>query len=90
MIVTLGLLAPCLLAYATSRPGWRRLLAGRARRAWVGGRDHAVDAAELRPRPCGGVVHLPVTAGRRWAWDLLLAGRVWLQARLAGALGLVA
>ena len=26
LIVTLGLLAPCLLAYATSHPGWHRLL----------------------------------------------------------------
>ncbi len=87
--IALGLLAPCLLGYAVSRPGWRRvLLAAGVTLAGVGattlstalnfGPDHAL--AWLTGRAVGGL-GVGVLAA------LLLA---WVPRRAAAALGLMA
>jgi len=89
LAVALGLLAPCLLAYAAARPGWRRVgLALGALALGVGGTtlstvlnfgpDHAL--AWRTPT---------TTLALGLGLALALAG-IALSARLAGALGLVA
>ena len=89
LAVMLGLLSPCLLAFAAARPGWRRLLmAG-------GAAVMAVAATTLSTVLNFGPDHA-------WAWRtpgtlvalglalLLALAALWLGPRLAGALALVA
>lgn len=89
LAVALGLLAPCLLAFAAARPGWRR--GGLV----LGALGVAVAATSLSTVLNFGPSH--ALAWRTGAVDralgaatlLALAG-LWLGPRLAGALGLVA
>lgn len=88
LAVMLGLLSPCLLAFAAARPGWRRLpIAAGAALVAVGattlstvlnfGPDHA-----LAWRTPGTLVALGLAL-------LLALAALWLRPRLAGALALV-
>ena len=89
MAVMLGLLSPCLLAFAAARPGWRRL--GLA----LGAAVMAVGATTLSTLLNFGPDHAlawrtPGTlAAMGVAMMLALAG-LWLRPRTAGALALVA
>ena len=49
LVVALGLLAPCLLAFAIARPGWRRVVLALGAAALGFGATTLVDGAELRP-----------------------------------------
>ena len=89
LAVMLGLLAPCLLAYAAARPGWRRL--GLA----LGGAALAVGATTLSTALNFGPDHAlawrtPGTLAAMGVALLLALAALWLNARLAGALALVA
>lgn len=87
--VLLGLLSPCLLAFAVARPGWRR--AGLA----LGALGAAVVATTLSTVLNFGPDHAmawrtPVTLGALAVALLALAAMLWMGPRLAGALALVA
>lgn len=89
LAVMLGLLSPCLLAYAAARPGWRRL--GLA----LGGAALAVGATTLSTVLNFGPDHAlawrtPGTLAAMGVALLLALAALWLNARLAGALALVA
>ena len=89
LAVVLGLLSPCLLAFAAARPGWRRV--GLA----LGALAVAVAATTLSTVLNFGPDHAlgwrtpAVTVSLAAGLLLALAG-VWLPSRLAGALALVA
>ena len=87
--VMLGLLSPCLLAFAVARPGWRR--AGLA----LGALGAAVLATTLSTVLNFGPDHAmawrtPVTLGALVCALVLLLAALWMGPRLAGALALVA
>jgi VanZ family protein len=89
LAVALGLLSPCLLAYAASRPGWRRIglalgvaLAAVAATTLSTALNFGPDHAGAWRTPGAG-------AALAVALAVALAG-LWLPSRLAGALALVA
>jgi VanZ family protein len=89
MAVMLGLLSPCLLAFAAARPGWRRL--GLA----LGAACMAVGATTLSTVLNFGPDHAlawrtPGTLAAMGVALLLALAALWLRPRLAGALALVA
>ena len=89
LAVMLGLLAPCLLAFAAARPGWRR--AGLVAGALV----VAVAATTLSTVLSFGPDHAlawrtPVTGWAMTGAALLALAGLWLGPRMAGALALVA
>ena len=89
LAVALGLLSPCLLAFAASRPGWRRV--GLALGALV----VAVAATTLSTVLNFGPDHAlgwrtPAVTASLAAGLLLALACLWLTPRLAGALALVA
>ena len=89
LAVMLGLLSPCLLAFAAARPGWRRL--GLA----LGATAMAVGATTLSTVLNFGPDHAlawrtPGTLAAMGVALLLALGALWLRPRLAGALALVA
>ncbi len=87
--VMLGLLGPCLLAFAAARPGWRRL--GLA----LGAAAMAVGATTLSTVLNFGPDHAlawrtPGTLAAMGVALMLALACLWLPPRLAGALALVA
>lgn len=89
LAVMLGLLAPCLLAFAAARPGWRRagLVAGALLMA-VGATSLSTV---LNFGPGHALAWLTPAAERALGVAVLLAlAGAWLGPRLAGALALVA
>jgi VanZ family protein len=89
LAVMLGLLSPCLLAFAAARPGWRRLLLA------VGATVAAVAATTLSTALNFGPDHAmawrtPDTLVAFGVALLLALSALWLQPRLAGALALIA
>lgn len=87
--VVLGLLGPCLLAFAAARPGWRRL--GLA----LGAAVMAVGATTLSTVLNFGPDHAlawrtPGTLAAMGVALMLALACLWLPPRLAGALALVA
>jgi VanZ family protein len=89
LVMMLGLLAPCLLAFAVARPGWRRL--GLA----LGGAALAVLASTLSTALNFGPDHalawlVPAALPALGTALALALACLWLPSRLAGALALVA
>lgn len=89
LAVALGLLSPCLLAFAAARPGWRR--AGLA----LGALAMAAGATTLSTVLNFGPDHAlawrtPTTVAALGLGLVLALAALWLPSRLAGALGLVA
>ncbi len=88
LAVTLGLLAPCLLAFAVALPGWRRLPIA------LGALGMALAATTLSTALNFGPDHAMAwrTPGNLMALGLALLlalAALWLQPRRAGALALV-
>jgi len=89
LAVVLGLLAPCLLAFAAARPGWRRI------GLVLGAVAMAVLATTLSTVLNFGPDHAlawrtPGTVAALGLGGVLALGGLWLGPRLAGALALVA
>ncbi len=89
LAVVLGLLSPCLLAYAASRPGWRRIGLALAVVLVAVAATTLSTVLNFGPDHAGAWRTPGAAAAMALALGLALAG-VWLPSRLAGALALVA
>jgi hypothetical protein len=87
--VAAGLMAPCMLAFAVLRPGWRRLWVAVLALALALATTALSTALNFGPVHAWAWVTPAVTRGRVLGGVLIL-GASRLQPRLAGALGLVA
>jgi hypothetical protein len=89
LIVALGLLAPCLVAYAVMAPGLRRRRDGTGRPAAGGAGHDGFHLAELRATPCAGLAHTAQRPGPGGGHLLLALLLALLPRRVAPGLGLV-
>jgi uncharacterized integral membrane protein (TIGR00701 family) len=65
MAIALGLLAPCLVAYTVSRPGWRRIILAAGATLMGPAGDHPVDRTQLRSAAFARMAHAPCGGGAR-------------------------
>ncbi len=89
LAVMLGLLGPCLLAFAAARPGWRRLGLALWAAAMAAGATTLSTLLNFGPDHALAWRTPGTLAAMGVALLLALAG-LWLRARVAGALALVA
>lgn len=89
LIIGLGLLGPCLLAYAASRPSWRRVLLAFGLPVLAAGATTLATALSFGPAHA--LAWRTPAAGQAWAAAVVLAlALARVGPRLAGALALVA